>query len=74
MGEAFEDDDTVVIAKMDATANDVPDKRFEVPSLLHSSIIMLTLVIPAMVFHHYAYSRHPCYIAPSLCLLSSSLR
>jgi hypothetical protein len=30
LGEAFEDDDTVVIAKMDATANDVPDKRFEV--------------------------------------------
>eukprot|EP00884_Botryococcus_braunii_P003077 jgi/Botrbrau1/12770/Bobra.0238s0009.1 len=30
VGEAFEDDDTVIVAKMDATANDVPDKRFEV--------------------------------------------
>jgi len=30
VGEAFENEDTVTIAKMDATANDIPDPRFDV--------------------------------------------
>jgi protein disulfide-isomerase A1 len=40
LGEAFKGNDKVVIAKMDATANDVPDQRFDVkgfPTLMFIS-------------------------------------
>lgn len=30
VGEAFSDNDSVVIAKMDATANDIPSNKFDV--------------------------------------------
>jgi len=30
LGEVFQDNDSVVIAKMDATANDVPSSKFSV--------------------------------------------
>lgn len=30
LGEAFKDNDSVIVAKMDATANDVPSSKFSV--------------------------------------------
>ena len=39
VGEAFADNDTVIIAKMDGTANDVPSSKFDV-SLPPPSIVL----------------------------------
>ena len=44
LGEAFQDNDSVVIAKMDATANDVPSSKFSVSCCTPSQMSCLLLI------------------------------